>query len=296
MLRRTGKCPGIENYIRALSGRASGETPTTLFDYFPEDFLLFLDESHATVPQIANMHAGNEEVKRNLVNAGFRLPSALDQRPLLFEEWERAVDQVIFVSATPGQYELQRSVGAVVKQIIRPTGLLDPIIEVRAGQEWLSDLIEEIRERFTEGQQVLATTLTKRSAEVLAASLKKAEIKCGWLHCDLNVQQRTGLLRAFRNGAFDVLVGVNLLREGLNLPGVSLVAILDADKGGFLRSATSLIQTIGRATRNTDGKVILYADRPTPAMQQAIDETRERRVLQMAYNRKHDITPRTTRS
>ncbi len=291
LLRRTGACPGMENYVRALSGRAPGATPTTLFDYFPRVFLQLLDESHATVPQIRNMFAGNEEVKTNLVDAGYRLPSASDLRPLLFEEWERATDKIIFVSATPGDYELEKSAGAVVEQIVRPRYLLDPLVEVHGKQDWQSDLIKEIRARITAGQQALAIVLTKRQAKILAGNLGEAKIKCAWIHSDLPVRERNGLLRAFRKRRFGVLVGVGMLREGVNLPGVSLVAIVDADKGGFLRSARSLIQIIGRATRHVAGTVILYGDRTTSAMQEAMDETRRRRERQEDYNRQHGTVP-----
>jgi excinuclease ABC subunit B len=291
LLRRNGRCPGMENYVRALSGRDPGATPTTIFNYYPRSFLLLVDESHATVPQIRNMHAGSEEVKRNLVNAGYRLPSAFDLRPMLFGEWEQAVNQVIFVSATPGAYELEKSAGNVVEQIVRPTYLLDPIVEVRGNENWADDLIAEIRGRVAAGQQTLVLVLTKRQAESLAVTLRQADIKCEWLHGELPVQRRKAPLRAFLNRRFDVLVGVGLLREGLNLPGVALVAIVDADRGGFLRSTTSLIQMIGRATRHHAGCVILYADKTTAAMQQAIEETRRRRERQEDYNRRHGTEP-----
>jgi excinuclease ABC subunit B len=291
LLRSRGECRGMENYVRHFSGRATGETPKTLFDYFRGEYLLFIDESHATIPQIRNMHSGNEAVKRNLVDNGFRLPSAYDLRPMRFEEWEGAIHQVVFVSATPGPYELENSAGHVVEQIVRPTYLLDPIVEVRGKQNWLEDLIKEIRERAAAGQQVLVLVLTKREAESLAATLRQGRIKCAWIHGDMAVCERKGPLRAFKGRRFDVLVGVGLLREGVSLPGVSLVAIVDADRGGFLRSNTSLIQMIGRATRHHAGTVLLYADQTTDAMQQAMDETRRRRQRQEAYNEEHGTIP-----
>lgn len=290
-LRSTGTCLGMENYGRALSGRSPGETPATLFDYYRKPYLVFVDECHATIPQIRNMHAGNEAVKRNLVEHGFRLPMSFDLRPMRFEEWERAVDQVIFVSATPGEYERQQSAGHVVEQIVRPTYLLDPIVEVRGKQEWEQNLIGEIRDRVAVGQQVLVLVLRKRQAESLAATWKQANIKCVWLHGDLSARDRNGPLRAFKRRRFDVIVGVGLLREGLDLKGVSLVAIADADRGGFLRSFTSLIQMIGRATRHHAGKVILYADRTTDAVHQAIRETQRRRRRQEEFNRQHGTEP-----
>ncbi|MBO8159014.1 excinuclease ABC subunit UvrB [Thermosyntropha sp.] len=292
MISEVGYCKGIENYSRYITGRKPGEPPYTLLDFFPSDFVLFIDESHITVPQIGAMYEGDRSRKQNLVDFGFRLPSALDNRPLKFEEFWQKVNQVVYVSATPGDFELEHS-KQVVEQIIRPTGLVDPEVEVRPTENQIDDLMEEIRKKVEKGFRVLVTTLTKRMAEDLCDYLSNAGIKVRYLHSDIDALERINILRELRSGVFDVLVGINLLREGLDLPEVSLVAILDADKEGFLRSTRSLIQTIGRAARNAEGKVIMYADRITPAMQAAIDETERRRKIQMEYNRKHNITPQT---
>ena len=293
MMLEIGTCSGIENYSRHIAGRAEGDRPACLFDYFPEDFLVIVDESHVSVPQIGGMYNGDRARKTTLVEHGFRLPSALDNRPLKFEEWEELVPRVTFVSATPGAYELAKSGGVVVEQIIRPTGLLDPVVDVRPVKGQVDDLLAEIRVREKRGERVLVTTLTKRMAEDLTDFFQQAGVRVRYLHSDIETLERVEILRDLRLGKFDVLVGINLLREGLDLPEVSLVAILDADKEGFLRSASSLIQTVGRAARNSQGTAILYADTVTGSMRRMIEETNRRRTLQEAYNAEHGIIPTT---
>ena len=293
MLSEIGYCHGIENYSRHVSGRAPGERPYTLFDYFPKDLFLITDESHVAIPQIRGMYEGDRARKETLVKYGFRLPSALDNRPLRFDEWESMINQILFVSATPSEYEIDKCNGKVVEQIIRPTGLIDPIVRIMPAKTQVKDLLEQIRKRVNKKERVLVTTLTKRLAEDLNEYIREEGFKVMYLHSELNAIERVNILRDLRLGKFDIVVGVNLLREGLDLPEVSLVAILDADKEGFLRSATSLIQTIGRTARNVNAEVILYADEVTRSMQKAIDETERRRKIQLKHNKQNNITPRT---
>ncbi len=291
MIKAMGYCHGIENYSRHFTGRLPGEPPPTLLDYFPRDFLMFIDESHQTVPQLHGMYAGDRSRKEVLVEYGFRMPSALDNRPLTFEEFDHRTNQLVYVSATPGPYELTKSAGVVVEQIIRPTGLIDPPVEVRPVKGQIDDLLHEIRARTEKGERVLVTTLTKRMAEDLAEYYAEVGVKCRYMHSEIETLERVKILRDLRKGEFDVLIGINLLREGLDLPEVSLVAILDADKEGFLRSSGSLIQTIGRCARHLNGRAILYADRQTDSMKRAMDETSRRRAIQQAYNEANGITP-----
>jgi excinuclease ABC subunit B len=291
MIKSVGYCHGIENYSRHFSGRLPGEPPPTLFDYFPRDFLLFIDESHVTVPQLHGMWHGDRSRKQNLVDYGFRLPSAMDNRPLKFDEFESRTGQIVYVSATPGPYELTKAAGVVVEQIIRPTGLIDPVVEIRPIKGQIDDLLAEIRDRVSKNQRVLVTTLTKRMSEDLASYYSEVGVRCRYMHSEIETLERIRLLRDLRKGEYDVLIGINLLREGLDLPEVSLVAILDADKEGFLRSQGSLIQTIGRAARHLEGRAILYADKMTDSMQRAINETDRRREKQIAHNEANGITP-----
>jgi excinuclease ABC subunit B len=293
ILSEMGFCSGIENYSRHLTGRAEGEPPPTLIEYFPEKFLTIIDESHITIPQVGGMYRGDRARKSTLVQYGFRLPSALDNRPLNFQEFEKSLDSVVYVSATPGNYEVEKSEGLLIEQIIRPTGLLDPLVEVRPVTYQVEDLLKEIKIRVQRKERVLVTTLTKRSSEDLTEYYESLGIKVKYLHSDIHTMERVEILRDLRLGVFDVLIGINLLREGLDLPEVSLVAVTDADKEGFLRSERSLIQTIGRAARNSDGRVILYADRVTQSMEKAMSETSRRRAIQEAYNKEHGITPTT---
>jgi excinuclease ABC subunit B len=295
MIEQMGFCQGIENYSRHLTGRGPGEPPPTLLEYFPKEFVTFIDESHVTIPQIGGMYRGDRARKMSLVEHGFRLPSALDNRPLNFQEFEQLMDKVVYVSATPGSYEMQKSEGLIVEQIIRPTGLIDPVVEVRPVRHQVDDLLKEIRERVKKKERVLITTLTKRSAEDLTEYYESLGVKVKYLHSDIDTVERTEILRDLRLGVFDVLVGINLLREGIDIPEVSLVGITDADKEGFLRSERSLIQTIGRAARNLNGLVILYGDRITESMARAMSETERRRKIQQEYNEKHGITPQSVK-
>ena len=293
LMKETGFCPGIENYSRALAGRKPGEAPYTLYDFFPDDFLMIVDESHVTIPQIRAMYAGDQARKTTLVEHGFRIPMAKDNRPLTFDEWDSKQKKLMLVSATPGDWELEQTEGEVVEQVIRPTGLVDPVIHIVPARGQVPHLLDAIRDRAERGERTLVTTLTKRLSEDLTNYMQEEGIHCQWLHSELTAIERVEVLRELREGKFDAVVGVNLLREGLDLPEVSLVAILDADKEGFLRSETSLIQTIGRSARNVNAEVILYADTVTQSMQRAIDETNRRRTIQLAYNEQHDITPET---
>ena len=295
MIRELGYCSGIENYSRYLDGRDPGTRPFCLLDYFPKDFLMVIDESHVTISQVHAMYGGDRSRKENLVNYGFRLPAAMDNRPLKFEEFESLQNQVLYVSATPADYELKKTEGIYIEQVIRPTGLLDPEIEIRPSLDQIDDLIEEIQQRIEKDERTLVTTLTKKMAEELSKYFTRIDIRCRYIHSDVDTLERVEIMQELRKGLFDVLVGVNLLREGLDLPEVSLVAILDADKEGFLRSETSLIQTIGRAARNVDGKVILYADKETKSIKKAIQETDRRRSIQLAYNKKHNIDAKTVK-